>query len=98
MVSQDTASQILNRILSRCWSDASYKAKLLADPAGVFKAEGLPMPKAVELCVLENTAELSYLVIPVRPAELTDEALDAAAGGASLRDQLLASSKHKPRL
>lgn len=97
-MSQETSNQTLSRVLSKCWSDASYKAKLLADPAGVFKAEGLPMPEGVELCVLENTAELSYLVIPARPAELTDEALDAAAGGASLRDQLLASGKHKPRL
>ncbi len=81
MVNQDTASQILNRILSRCWSDASYKAKLLADPAGVFKAEGLPMPEGVELCVLEDTEQTVHLVIPARPAELSDEMLDGLAGG-----------------
>lgn len=84
MVNQDTASQILNRTLSRCWSDAGYKAKLLADPAGVFKAEGLPMPEGVELRVLEDTDQTVHLVIPVRPQALPEEALDAVAGGGNL--------------
>ncbi|MEA3394319.1 MAG: NHLP leader peptide family RiPP precursor [Pseudomonadota bacterium] len=95
---QEAQIQKLNQIIAKCWSDTAFKTKLLANPVEVFKAEGLSMPQGVELCVLENSAALSYLVIPARPAELTDEALDAAAGGASLRDQLLASTKHKPRL
>lgn len=83
-VSQDTFSQTLQRIVSKCWSDASYKTRLLADPAGVFKAEGLPMPEGVELRVLEDTDQTVHLVIPARPHALPEEALDAVAGGGNL--------------
>lgn len=97
-MSEEASQAILAQIQSKCWTDASYKTQLLADPAGVFKTEGLQVPQGVELRVLENTERVSYLVIPARPAELTDEALNAVAGGGSLRDQFLASTKHKPRL
>ena len=97
-MSQEASLQTLRRVVSQCWTDQGYKAKLLADPAGVFQAEGLPVPSGVELCVLENTAQVSYLVIPARPPELTDDALETLAGGAGLRDPLWASNKHKPRL
>lgn len=97
-MNQETQNQKMGQIIARCWTDAAFKARLLSDPADVFKTEGLPVPAGVALRVLENTDRVSHLIIPARPVELTDEALNAVAGGASLRDQLLASNKHKPRL
>src|SRR5437868_948491 len=32
------------QLVARAWSDPALKAKLLADPAGVLKAEGLIVP------------------------------------------------------
>jgi hypothetical protein len=87
-MSEATSQAVLAQILSKCWTDANYKAKLLADPAGVLHAEGLSVPQGVELRVVEDTAETVHLVIPARPAELSDEMLDGLAGGGIL-DELL---------
>jgi len=80
-MSEATPQAVWAQILSKCWTDAIYKAKLLADPAAVFQAEGLSVPQGVALRVVEDTAEIVHLVIPARPAELSDEMLDGLAGG-----------------
>ena len=76
-----TPQAVWAQILSKCWTDAHYKTKLLADPVAVFQAEGLPVPQGLKLRVVEDTAETAHLVIPARPAELSDEILDGLAGG-----------------
>ena len=59
--------QPMDQIMARCWSDASYKAKLLADPVTVLHAAGVSVPEGVQLRGLENTAQVMHLVIPARP-------------------------------
>ena len=76
-----TSQAVWAQILSKCWTDAHYKAKLLADPVAVFQAEGLSVPQGLELRVVEDTAQTAHLVIPARPAEVSDEALENIAGG-----------------
>jgi hypothetical protein len=46
--------QPMVQITARCWSDASYKAKLLADPVTVLHAEGVPVREGVQIRVLET--------------------------------------------
>lgn len=72
--------QPMGQIMARCWSDASYKVKLLADPVTVLHAEGVPVPEGVQVRVLENTAQVTHLVIPARPAGLSDQMLDEVVG------------------
>ncbi len=69
------------QIIARCWADADFKARLLKDPSGTLIAEGYPLPAGVNLKVVENTAEAPYLVIPPRPTDLSDDALDQVSGG-----------------
>jgi hypothetical protein len=71
------------RLVARAWSDPAFKAKLLADPAGVLKANGLSVPAGVAVKVWENTDRLLNLVLPVKPApaELSDAELHQVAGG-----------------
>jgi hypothetical protein len=71
------------QLVARAWSDPALKAKLLADPAGVLKANGLTVPKGVTVRVVENTDKALNLVLPVKPApeELSEEELHKAAGG-----------------
>ncbi len=92
MSKQETHEQALSRIIARCWVDVAFKARLLADPAGVLQAEGLPVPPGVELRVVEDTAETVHFVIPARPTELSDEMLDGVAGGRFLDDVFLAAT------
>jgi hypothetical protein len=81
-MSQEIQSPTPHQILARCWTDAVFKALLLADPTAALNAEGLVVPAGVHVRVLENTAQLMYLVIPARPADLTDEMLDDVVGAA----------------
>jgi len=47
---------------------APYRAKAVIDPRGVLADFGVALPKATEIRVWDSTAELRYLVLPMRPA------------------------------
>jgi hypothetical protein len=76
----DQAKQY-QQLIAKCWADDTFKQRLLADPAGTLAAEGMALPEGVTLRVVEDTAQAVTLVIPARPTELTDEALDGGGGG-----------------
>jgi hypothetical protein len=81
MAAQDDT---LQKVVTRCWEDEAFKERLLADPAGVLKAEGVGIPEGVTVDVVVDAENVRTLMIPCAPArELTDEVLDAvaAAGG-----------------
>jgi nitrile hydratase len=47
---------------------APYRAKAVIDPRGVLADFGVSLPKETEIRVWDSTAELRYLVLPLRPA------------------------------
>jgi hypothetical protein len=69
------------QLIAKCWADEAFKQKLMADPAGTLKAEGMAVPEGINVRVVENTAQDVTLVIPPRPTELTDDELEGPAGG-----------------
>jgi hypothetical protein len=71
------------QIVAKCWADAEFKARFLADPKRTLAAEGVAVPEGGELRIVENTADLRYLVLPSQPGEgeLSDESLSEIAGG-----------------
>ena len=70
------------KIIAKAWRDPVFKAELIANPAAALEAEGIDVPAGVTVTVLENTDKLFHLVLPPVPSdELSDEALDAMAGG-----------------
>jgi nitrile hydratase len=46
---------------------APYRAKAVIDPRGVLADFGVTLPKETEIRVWDSTAELRYLVLPLRP-------------------------------
>jgi hypothetical protein len=80
-------SRIIDDIITRAWSDETFKSLLLADPAKALeKAYGLTLPPSVAIKVVEETEDTRYVVIPYRSqacADLSDADLAAIAGGAS---------------
>ncbi len=81
-MSEMTPESVLSQIIAKCWTDANYKAQLLADPAKVLKAEGLNVPTGLQLVVLEDSPSQAHWVIPVRPSQLSDDELEDVAAGA----------------
>ena len=73
------------QLVARAWADPALKAKLLADPVGALEAEGLSVPAGVTVHVVENTAKVINLVLPVKPAasELCEEELQGVVAGRS---------------
>ena len=50
------------------YKSAPYRSRAVADPRGVLKDFGVSLPKDTEIRVWDSTAEIRYLVIPMRPA------------------------------
>jgi hypothetical protein len=54
---------ILAMVIAHAWRDASYRARLLAEPKDVLASEGLEFPEGVEVEVVENTSSVTYINI-----------------------------------
>ncbi len=50
------------------YKSAPYRSRAVADPRGVLRDFGVQLPKDIEIRVWDSTAELRYLVLPLRPA------------------------------
>ncbi|MEW6281828.1 MAG: nitrile hydratase subunit alpha, partial [Candidatus Eremiobacterota bacterium] len=47
-----------------CWAVPGYRERFLAEPAEVLREAGLGLPRATRVRVVENTASLTYLLVP----------------------------------
>jgi hypothetical protein len=73
---------VFGKIIAEAWRDPAFKAALIANPAAALKAEGIDVPAGMAVTVLENTDKQFHLILPPVPSDaLSDEALDAVAGG-----------------
>jgi nitrile hydratase len=50
------------------YKSAPYRSRAVIDPRGVLAEFGVKLPDDVELRVWDSTAEIRYLVLPMRPA------------------------------
>jgi Nitrile hydratase, alpha chain len=83
-----TRRDIEAHIIAQAWKDEAYKQELLSNPKVVFEREfGAQLPTEANVCVHEENVTNFYFVLPMRPdlsgAELSDEQLEAIAGGST---------------
>jgi nitrile hydratase len=50
------------------YKSAPYRSRAVADPRGVLREFGVELPEQTEVRVWDSTAEVRYLVVPMRPA------------------------------
>jgi nitrile hydratase len=50
------------------YKSAPYRARAVKDPRGVLEDFGVRLPASTQIRVWDSTAEIRYLVIPMRPA------------------------------
>jgi nitrile hydratase len=61
------------------YKSAPYRSRTVMDPRGVLAEFGLTIPEASRIRVWDSTAEVRYLVIPMRPAGTDDWSVDRLA-------------------
>lgn len=69
----------LQDIVTRCWEDAAFTKRLVADPAGVLGEAGVVLPEGVTVHVAVDSETERTLVIPAPPGRLSDEELERFA-------------------
>ena len=73
------------------YKSAPYRSRAVQDPRGVLRDFGVTLPAGTTIRVWDSTAEVRYVVIPMRPAGT--EHLDAAALARLVtRDAMIVSS------
>ena len=84
----NTRFEFEQKLIQRALEDENFKQELLSNPKAVFaKESGEKLPNDLEIEAIEETPNKVYLVLPNNPAstategELSDEALEAVAGG-----------------
>ena len=81
-------------IIKKAQSDKDFKKALLDNPKETLGQLGVQVPEEVEVKVVEESAKVVYLVLPVNLDELTDEQLDGVAGGSLASDLGLCDTKN----
>ncbi len=76
-----TREELEKEIIKKAQSDNNFKKFLMEKPHEAIAQFGVQVPGEVEVRVVEESAKVVYLVLPVNPDELTDKLLDAVAGG-----------------
>jgi hypothetical protein len=73
-------------IIAKAMQDDGYREELLANPKHAIQQEfGKELPLGLEVRVVEESANVVYLVLPPKPVvELSDAELQAVGGGFSI--------------
>ncbi|QFY45081.1 NHLP leader peptide family natural product precursor [Candidatus Methylospira mobilis] len=74
--------QKMQQVIAKCWQNSDFKTELMAKPEETLRNEGVELQAGVSVKVVEDTENLLHLVIPCKPAELSEEELDDIVGGA----------------
>jgi Nitrile hydratase, alpha chain len=83
-------AEMERRLIQRSLEDEEFRQSLLDDPKGTMEHElGSRLPDSIEVRAVEESADTIYLVLPSASAvgqggELSDQQLDAVAGGAEV--------------
>ena len=70
------------------YKSAPYRARAVRDPRGVLADFGVTLPDSIEIRVWDSTAEVRYLVIPVRP-QGTEDLSEEELAGLVTRDSMI---------
>src|SRR5262245_54977260 len=83
MMDQESSRQKTAAIIAKALKDDGYREELLANPKHAIQQEfGKELPLGLEVRVVEESANVVYLVLPPKPVvEISDADLQAVGGG-----------------
>lgn len=77
------------------YKSAAYRARAVKDPRGVLHEFGTEIPADVEVRVVDSTADLRYLVLPLRPPG-TDGMTEEHLAELVTRDSMIGVANARP--
>ena len=77
------------------YKSAPYRSRAVRDPRGVLAEFGVALPPETQIRVWDSTAEVRYLVLPMRPAG-TDGWSEERLAGLVTRDSMIGTGVPKP--
>ncbi|HCN50565.1 MAG TPA: TOMM propeptide domain-containing protein [Chryseobacterium sp.] len=97
---EDKKEQIIQTVISKAWEDAEFRKELLVNPVeAIERLTGVEVivPEGKELVIVDQTDKSKvYVNIPSEPEidniELTEDQLEAIAGGGQMMWKDLAES------
>ena len=95
--------QMERRLVQRSLQDDDFRRMLLEDPKAAVEQElGTRLPEDVRVVAVEETAQTIYLVLPSASplgggVELSDQELEAVAGGWDAQTAGLTCTVHQTR-
>ena len=54
------------------YKSLAYRSRAVVDPRGVIQEFGLALPESVNIRVVDSTADVRYMVLPLRPPDTDD--------------------------
>jgi hypothetical protein len=69
----------IGQLIAKAWADEAFKARLKSDPRGALAEAGFDVPQGHNVRVVEDTADTTHVVLPVRPSNISDEQLSSQA-------------------
>jgi nitrile hydratase subunit alpha len=73
------------------YKSAPYRSRAVADPRGVLREFGVELPAGTEVRVWDSTAEVRYLVVPMRPSG-TDDLGEEELASLVTRDSMIGTA------
>ena len=77
------------------YKSSAYRSRTVVDPRGVLKEFGVEMPDSVEVRVHDSTADLRYIVLPMRP-EATEGWSEVELASLVTRDCMIGTGLPRP--
>ena len=81
-----TRQEFEEQIIKKAQSDKDFRQSLVKNPKETLGQLGVQVPEEIEVKVMEESANVFYLVLPVNPDDLADEQLDFVTGGCCFGD------------
>jgi hypothetical protein len=85
MIDKKNRNEFEASLIAKAWRDEAFKQELISNPNAVYARElGEQLSENLNIRIIEETSNTIYLTLPATPQvseELSDEALDAVAGG-----------------
>ena len=79
-----TRKELEEQVINKAQSDGAFKKALVASPKAAIEQMGFKLYEDLDVKVVEESADVMYLVLPSGPDELTDRQLDAAVGAGGI--------------